>query len=207
MLGKRYPSLQRIGQFVRDKTIRLQQIKWYIDKTSQIFPKYTNTIASWTWIFSCRILWNWISTVCTSKFFKSRFISIFFSYKTNFIFQNKQFVYRGLEYERIGTFTQRLQTEFPQAQILTKNSPPDKSILSAPEQYIQISNVRPIGDPKALKSAMVPVPEKIARFYEVREQIWFFLVIARFRSILILKICWVHEKLTVKLNGNVFKNM
>lgn len=119
----------------------------------------------------------------------SRFISIFFSYKTNFIFQNKQFVYRGLEYERIGTFTQRLQTEFPQAQILTKNSPPDKSILSAPEQYIQISNVRPIGDPKALKSAMVPVPEKIARFYEVREQIWFFLVIARFRSILILKIC------------------
>ncbi|CAD7092210.1 unnamed protein product [Hermetia illucens] len=83
--------------------------------------------------------------------------------------RNKQFVYRGLEYERIGTFTQRLQTEFPQAQILTKNSPPDKSILSAPEQYIQISNVRPIGDPKALKSAMVPVPEKIARFYEVND--------------------------------------
>lgn len=42
---------------------------------------------------------------------------------------NKQFVYRGLEYERIGTFTQRLQTEFSQTQILTKNSPPDKSIL------------------------------------------------------------------------------
>lgn len=43
--------------------------------------------------------------------------------------RNKQSVYRGLESERIGTFTQRLQTEFPQAQILTKNSPPDKSIL------------------------------------------------------------------------------
>lgn len=81
--------------------------------------------------------------------------------------QNKQFVYRGLEYERIGAFTQRLQTEFPTAQILTNNSPPDNSILTAPEQYIQISNVRPVGDAQALKTAMVPVPEKIARFYEV----------------------------------------
>lgn len=84
-----------------------------------------------------------------------------------FALQNKQFVYRGLEYERIGAFTQRLQTEFPTAQILTNNSPPDNSILTAPEQYIQISNVRPVGDAQALKTAMVPVPEKIARFYEV----------------------------------------
>lgn len=83
--------------------------------------------------------------------------------------QNKQFVYRGLEYERIGAFTQRLQTEFPSAQILGNNSPPDASILNGPEQYIQISNVRPVGDAQALKTAMVPVPEKIARFYEVND--------------------------------------
>ncbi|GIY19723.1 dedicator of cytokinesis protein 3 [Caerostris extrusa] len=36
--------------------------------------------------------------------------------------RNKVFVYRGLEYERIGAFTQRLQTEFPQAQILMKST-------------------------------------------------------------------------------------
>ncbi|XP_030238951.1 dedicator of cytokinesis protein 3 isoform X2 [Drosophila navojoa] len=83
--------------------------------------------------------------------------------------RNKQFVYRGLEYERIGAFTQRLQTEFPSAQILANNSPPEASILNAPEQYIQISNVRPVGDAQALKTAMVPVPEKIARFYEVND--------------------------------------
>lgn len=83
--------------------------------------------------------------------------------------QNKQFVYRGLEYERIGTFTQRLQTEFPQAQILTKNSPPDQAILTAPEQFIQISNVRPIGDPICLKTACVPIPDRIARFYQVND--------------------------------------
>ncbi|XP_037810861.1 dedicator of cytokinesis protein 3 [Lucilia sericata] len=83
--------------------------------------------------------------------------------------RNKQFVYRGLEYERIGAFTQRLQTEFPTAQILTNNSPPANSILTASEQYIQISYVRPVADAQALKSAMVTVPEKIARFYEVND--------------------------------------
>lgn len=62
-----------------------------------------------------------------------------------------------------------MQTEFPTAQILTNNSPPDNSILTASEQYIQISYVRPVADAKALKTAMVTVPEKIARFYEVND--------------------------------------
>lgn len=78
-------------------------------------------------------------------------------------------MYRGLEYERIGTFTQRLQTEFPQAQILTKNSPPDQAILGSSDQYIQISNVRPIADLSSLRSACVPVPDRISRFYLVND--------------------------------------
>lgn len=83
--------------------------------------------------------------------------------------KNKQFIYRGLEYERIIAFTQRLQTEFSQAQILTKNTPPDTSIFTEPGQFIQISNVRPIQDQPLFKSSMVPVPEKIARFYHVND--------------------------------------
>ena len=53
-----------------------------------------------------------------------------------FWFQNKLFVYRGLEYERIGAFTQRLQTEFPSAQILMKNTPPDETIINSEGQCI-----------------------------------------------------------------------
>lgn len=83
--------------------------------------------------------------------------------------QNKQFIYRGLEYERIGAFTQRLQIEFPQAQILTKNTPPEPSIFAEKGQYIQISNVRPIPDQPLFKNTMFPVPEKIARFYHVND--------------------------------------
>lgn len=52
------------------------------------------------------------------------------------LLQNKQFVYRGLEYERIGAFTQRLQTEFPSAQILMKNTPPDDAIINSEGQCI-----------------------------------------------------------------------
>lgn len=83
--------------------------------------------------------------------------------------QNKQFIYRGLEYERIGAFTQRLQIEFPQAQILTKNTPPEPSIFTVKGQYIQISNVRPIQNQPIFKNTMFPVPEKVAKFYHVND--------------------------------------
>lgn len=93
----------------------------------------------------------------------------FYGYGFPLFVRNKQFVYRGLEYERIGTFTQRLQTEFPQAQVLTKNTPPDQSILLSTGQYLQINNVRPISNPVHLRTAAVPVPEHIASFYEVND--------------------------------------
>lgn len=67
-------------------------------------------------------------------------MSIVYFIKDSFSnFQNKVFVYRGLEYERIGAFTQRLQTEFPQAQILMKSTTPDDSILNSDGQCILIN--------------------------------------------------------------------
>lgn len=74
-----------------------------------------------------------------------------------------------MEYERIGAFTQRLQIEFPQAQILTKNTPPDSSIFTDKGQYIQISNVRPIPNQPLFKNNMFPVPEKVKKFYHVND--------------------------------------
>nr|XP_022902417.1 dedicator of cytokinesis protein 3 isoform X2 [Onthophagus taurus] len=82
--------------------------------------------------------------------------------------RNKQFVYRGLEYERIGAFTQRLQTEFPSAQILMKNTPPDDTIINSDGQFIQISNVKPIPEPSTIVSAH-DIPEKISRFYHYND--------------------------------------
>ena len=78
-------------------------------------------------------------------------------------------MYRGLEYERIEAFTQRLQTEFPCAQVLTKNSPPSHTILESEGQWIQITNVKPLTEsgPPSCRVPLAPVPDKVARFYQV----------------------------------------
>lgn len=85
--------------------------------------------------------------------------------------RNKVFVYRGLEYERIEAFTQRLQTEFASAQIMSKNTPPSHAILHSDGQYIQICNVKPLPDsgPPHCEAPLAPVPFKVARFYQVNQ--------------------------------------
>ncbi|KAL1116518.1 hypothetical protein AAG570_004990 [Ranatra chinensis] len=85
--------------------------------------------------------------------------------------RNKVFIYRGLEYERIEAFTQRIQTEFPSAQIYAKNTPPSHALMQSDTQYIQICNVKPLPENKLPKrrEALAPVPERIARFYQVND--------------------------------------
>ncbi|KAM3961593.1 LOW QUALITY PROTEIN: dedicator of cytokinesis protein 3-like [Aphomia sociella] len=76
--------------------------------------------------------------------------------------RNKQFVYRGYDYERIGAFTQRLQSEYVAAHILMRNTPPDDSIVAADGQYIQICNVKPV---PARRVWPPGAPEQVKRFY------------------------------------------
>ena len=52
--------------------------------------------------------------------------------------QNKEFVYRGLEFEKLPAFTQRIADEFPGAQILPSNTQPDKSLRTREGQYVQV---------------------------------------------------------------------
>ncbi|XP_015795969.1 dedicator of cytokinesis protein 3 isoform X2 [Tetranychus urticae] len=82
--------------------------------------------------------------------------------------RNKVFIYRGLEYEKIGAFTARLQTEFPQSQLLTKNSAPDDKKMESDEQYIQICNVKPVAEPKEEFEGK-DLPEKILSYYLVND--------------------------------------
>lgn len=61
-------------------------------------------------------------------------------------FQNKEFVYRGLEFEKLPAFQQRISDEFPQAQILPTNTQPDETICNQDGQFIQICCVKPVPD-------------------------------------------------------------
>ena len=84
--------------------------------------------------------------------------------------RNRVFVHRGLEYERIGAFTQRLQHEFPGAHIMTKNTPPGDAILSSEGQHIQICNVKPVAEEHGrIFDAGLNLHEKIRSYYRVND--------------------------------------
>ncbi|XP_050737687.1 dedicator of cytokinesis protein 3-like isoform X2 [Eriocheir sinensis] len=78
--------------------------------------------------------------------------------------RNKVFIYRGQEYEQIGAFTQRIQTEFPQAKMLSHNTPPDDTIRSSDGQYIQICAVKALPEINPLFDG-VEVDERILKYY------------------------------------------
>lgn len=48
--------------------------------------------------------------------------------------QNKVFVYRGKEYERLGDFNSRIMNEFPKAELLSKLTPPGEEITESDKQ-------------------------------------------------------------------------
>ncbi len=50
--------------------------------------------------------------------------------------QNKEFVYRGHEFERLTAFSERLLSEFMGAKLLTTNLPPQDEIKQGQGQRI-----------------------------------------------------------------------
>ncbi|KAK6177339.1 hypothetical protein SNE40_015458 [Patella caerulea] len=82
--------------------------------------------------------------------------------------RNKAFVYRGDECLKLATIMQQLTTEFPNATILSSNSPPDDSIKQGEAQYIQICNVKPIADQRS-EFRGLNIPYEVTNFYNVNE--------------------------------------
>lgn len=83
--------------------------------------------------------------------------------------RNRMFVYKGTEYEKICDFTQKLQAEFPTAEILMKNNPPDQEMLTGPTQYIQVCTVKPIPELPAELEAHNNLNEKISEYYMMNQ--------------------------------------
>jgi hypothetical protein len=79
--------------------------------------------------------------------------------------RNKLFVYKGHEYEKIGDFIQRLRDEFPEAEIMMKNNPPDDDILQSSAQYIQVCTVKPIPEISPEFESQQNLNEKILDYY------------------------------------------
>ena len=81
--------------------------------------------------------------------------------------RNKQFIYRGLDYEKIQDFTGRLLKEFPGAVLSTAVSPPEEELREQEQQSIQCRLVRPKQEAGVYMGP--EVPDKIRAFYSVNK--------------------------------------
>ena len=82
--------------------------------------------------------------------------------------RNKEFIYRGLDFEKISDFTQRLSLEFPAAKLFTKSSVSDEFLGEQESQHLVVCSVRPVKQDSA--AYMGPsVPDRIRDFYSVNK--------------------------------------
>ncbi|VEN37348.1 unnamed protein product [Callosobruchus maculatus] len=83
--------------------------------------------------------------------------------------QNKVFIYRGKEYERLADFNVRILNEFPKAELLNKLTPPGEEITGSDKQYIQINKVDPVMDEKSQRFSGKPISNQIVKYYRVND--------------------------------------
>ncbi|XP_011337215.1 dedicator of cytokinesis protein 1 isoform X1 [Ooceraea biroi] len=84
--------------------------------------------------------------------------------------QNKVFVYRGKEYERLSDFCSRTLNQLPNAEQMNKLCPPTTEMLESSHQYVQINKVEPLMDEKRHRLSGKPVTaEAVLRYHRVND--------------------------------------
>ncbi|XP_052772351.1 dedicator of cytokinesis protein 1-like isoform X4 [Mya arenaria] len=80
--------------------------------------------------------------------------------------QNKVLIYRGKEYERLQDFSGRMQTLFPNAELMKTLNAPSEELKESHKQYLQVNAVTPVMElnPKFDKA---DISEKILKYYQV----------------------------------------
>ncbi|XP_048268470.1 dedicator of cytokinesis protein 1 isoform X5 [Bombus terrestris] len=84
--------------------------------------------------------------------------------------QNKVFIYRGKEYERLSDFCSRTLNQLPNAEQMNKLSPPTSEVLESNHQYVQINRVDPLMDEKRHRLSGKPITaEAVLRYHRVND--------------------------------------
>ncbi|XP_026674071.1 dedicator of cytokinesis protein 1 isoform X3 [Ceratina calcarata] len=84
--------------------------------------------------------------------------------------QNKVFIYRGKEYERLSDFCSRTLNQLPNAEQMNKLSPPTSEMLESNHQYVQINRVDPLMDEKKQRFSGKPITaEAVLRYHRVND--------------------------------------
>ncbi|XP_057339656.1 dedicator of cytokinesis protein 1 isoform X1 [Microplitis mediator] len=84
--------------------------------------------------------------------------------------QNKVFIYRGKEYERLSDFCSRTLNQLSNAEQMNKLSPPSIEMCESNRQYVQINKVEPIMDEKRHRLSGKPITaEPVLRYHRVND--------------------------------------
>ncbi|XP_071866663.1 dedicator of cytokinesis protein myoblast city isoform X4 [Bombus fervidus] len=84
--------------------------------------------------------------------------------------QNKVFIYRGKEYERLSDFCSRTLNQLPNVEQMNKLSPPTSEMLESNHQYVQINRVDPLMDEKRHRLSGKPITaEAVLRYHRVND--------------------------------------
>lgn len=79
--------------------------------------------------------------------------------------QNKAFIFRGKEYERLSDFCTRILVQHPQAELMQSLEAPGEEITQAEGQFIQINRVEPIMDEAFSKFNDKLVSNEIIKYF------------------------------------------
>ncbi|KAK3913017.1 Dedicator of cytokinesis protein 1 [Frankliniella fusca] len=81
--------------------------------------------------------------------------------------QNKVFVYRGKEYERLTDFCNRTLNQLPNAELMSKLTPPGEDITESMQQFVQINKVEPVMGERQQRLTGRPINDQILRYHRV----------------------------------------
>lgn len=80
--------------------------------------------------------------------------------------QNRQFVYRGYEWEKYAEFCDRMHNKHPNAQILRVNVVPTDELQFAEGQFLHITKVQAEPDRTSIIFTNLEVPNAVRQYYE-----------------------------------------
>lgn len=81
--------------------------------------------------------------VTTERFFCEYFRVGYYGRGFPVTLRNKEFIFRGLELERLADFSQRIHAKFPESVLMKSTDPPTDEVLNADGQHLQIFSVKP----------------------------------------------------------------
>lgn len=97
----------------------------------------------------------------TSEYFRVGFYGLGFPR----LLQNKVYIFRGKEYERLSDFCSRMLVQHPQAEVMQTLEAPGEDITLSDGQYIQVNKVEPIMDEAFAKFNDKIISNEIVKYF------------------------------------------